>query len=368
MTRSEHGIMANTTDDNCSSPILQYQKDTILCILGGVSIAALVSCTAGLAVICYSRLYQEFTHRLVSYQVVGAFVFSATTGSQLLLLQYSPKDHHTLCVAEGVLLTYTVWVKLLFLACLTLHLFLQVCCFVTYRRWLEVTYVVVSVAVPLGICFIPFIHNSYGIAGAWCWIKGWYNDCPADHYDLGIGLQFGVLYIPALVWQLAIVIMIICVVVTWLRLAYGRENNETQMLVNRTEKRNRIKHVFKWQILPLVPYPLLFFGFFIPPFVNRTINETTDTLNYGAFIAHAISVPCWGLSSGMTSLVYAIAIIIITRRRAHTITVVDFNEVTPTPSSSTRAVQVEPVLNPPSSTPLNFWYVTTAHPNSGYTC
>ena len=155
----------------CSSPIYQYQKDTILFILGGLAIASVVICVNGLIIIYCTKLRQEFINRLVSYQLIGASVFSTAIGSQLLLLQYSPSDYPTLCVVEGFLLTYTTWLKLLFLACLMLHLFLRVWCFVKYRRWLEVMYIIVPILAPLLVSFIPFIHHSYGIAGAWCWIK-----------------------------------------------------------------------------------------------------------------------------------------------------------------------------------------------------
>ena len=310
-------------DYNCSSPILPYQKKTILCILGGFSIAAVVTCKTGLIIIYCTKLRQEFIHRLVSYQLIGASIFSTAIGSQLLLLQYSPSDYPTLCVVEGFLLTYTTWLKLLFLACLMLHLFLCVCCSVERRKWLEVMFIVVPILAPLLVSFIPFIHHSYGIAGAWCWIKNWYNNCPADNYDWGIGFQYGVFYVPVLAGQLitiALLISVVSVIVTKLRMNNERMNSERMNSERMNSERRpllnqqrQIKYLYL-EVIPLVPYPIIFLCLLIPAFVNRIINQTSDTANYGAFIASAISIPCWGLFSGITSLVHTIIVLVVRRR------------------------------------------------------
>ena len=321
---------------NCSSPIYQYQKDTILCILGGLSIAAVVTCITGLSIIYCTKLRQQFIHRLVSYQLIGASVFSTAIGSQLLLLRYSPSKYPTLCVVEGFLLTYTTWLKLLFLTCLMLHLFLHVCCFVKYRRRLEVMYIVVPILAPLLVSFIPFIHHSYGIAGAWCWIKGWYHNCPAENYNLGIWFQYGVFYVPVLAGQLitiALLISAVSVIVTMVRMTIERMNSERRPLLN---QQHQIKNVYS-EVIPLVPYPIIFLCLLIPPFVNRIINQTSDTANYGAFIASAISIPCWGLFSGITSLVHTIIVLVMhhrNRSRENPTCVTDL-EHTPNESSTT---------------------------------
>ena len=295
---------------NCSS---LYQKGTILPILGGLSIAGVITCITGLSIIYCTKLHQKFIYRLISYQLIGDSVFSTAIGSQLLLLQYSPGKYPTLCEVEGFLLTYTTWLKLLFLTCLMLHLFLHVCCFVRHRRWLEVMYIVVPILAPLLVSFIPFIHHSYGIAGAWCWIKGWHHNCPDDNYNLGIWFQYGVFYVPVLVGQLitiALMISAVSAIVSIARMNSERMNSEGKPLLNQ----HQVKYLCL-EVIPLVPYPIIFLCLLIPPFVNRIIDQTSSTPNYGAFIASAISIPCWGLFSGITSLVHTIIVLVIHRRK-----------------------------------------------------
>ena len=134
-------------------------------------------------------------------------------------------------------------------------------------------------------------------------------------------------YVPVLAGQLitiALLISAVSVIVTIARMNNERMNSERRPLLNQ----HQVKYLYL-EVIPLVPYPIIFLCLLIPPFVNRIINQTSDTANYGAFIASAISIPCWGLFSGITSLVHIVIVLIVRRRNRNRENLMCTTDLTP---------------------------------------
>ena len=58
---------------------------------------------------------------------------------------------------------------------------------------LEICYVFVPIVISLLFVWIPFLHDAYGLAGAWCWIRQKDDNCDSllagkiEQYVLGYG-------------------------------------------------------------------------------------------------------------------------------------------------------------------------------------
>ena len=164
-------LVYNLTGNPC---VIFSQQDIIVAkIRLGASYLALSLCVlAGLVILC-SKLYHTLTHRLYGYLTMANIVYST-----VFTIQYFAEDFdknlvfQVPCVIAGFLMQYTGWVVLLLTTVITLHLFLIIVYNKNYTgKKIEAVYVVFSVGFPLLFCWIPFINNTYGLSGDWCWIR-----------------------------------------------------------------------------------------------------------------------------------------------------------------------------------------------------
>ena len=75
---------------------------------------------------------------------------------------------------------------------------------------------------------VPFIHNSYGVAGAWCWIRDWKDDCATQKYIEGIIEQFVLMYIPLFASMTVTVVAVFIIIIVLVRQAYAHTNQEKE--------------------------------------------------------------------------------------------------------------------------------------------
>ena len=185
------------------------------------------------------------------------------------------------CKMTAFLVLYTVWVNLLFTVWLTFHLFSYVVFFKNLKR-LEWLYISSSVFGPLLIAWIPFIHNSYGLSGAWCFIRSWNDNCPTEKYLEGIVEEFLLFYGPAfLMVGLCIVAIVTMLSVQLYRARYSMYDEKTPLL-----HRDRRKKMIK-QLLPLLAYPIIYLLILLFPLSNRIYAAVATNTSLFYLVFHA---------------------------------------------------------------------------------
>ena len=173
-----------------------------------------------------------------------------------------------------------------------------------FRKFGITVYISVHIF-PLLLAWIPFIHDNYGLAGAWCWIKEWKHDCATEHYLEGTIEQFVLWYGPLFVSLILVIVsflIVMPVVIAW-RACQKRQDYEAVILGSEAEKQVKINKAIK-RLLPLLAYPLMFLLLAIFPLVNRIFSAASQYANYSLALAHAISEPSWGIFTSIAILMH----------------------------------------------------------------
>ena len=266
--------------------------------------ASVVVCSLAIILLLLLRLYKMLSYRLALYQGLSSLLFGMSTVGYFLAFG-AP---HPICQAVGFFGQLLIMMKVLFVVCLTFHLF----CFAVFHKnlkRLEVAYVSFSVCIPLLMAVIPFTTNSYGQAGAWCWIQNWKNNCPLDIAINGEIEQFVLLYGVAFI---ILVVVAIAVVVMLTVLIYRVYCRHDKLAMGSNHHRRALKH-----LLPLIVYPIVFCVFFLIPFANR-LYMSEDKLELNLIYASAFFIPAWSFAAGTALLMHMLIVLISTIKKRWT--------------------------------------------------
>ena len=303
----ESEVLANSNNSSCNSTFTKEQVDELLIALSSSGMASLLVCFIAVVMVLSLKLYKIFAYRLALYQVLAALFFSITLSLELLALHYNSKSMHSrmVCEAVGFLTQYSTWVKLMFTLCLTFHLFYLAVFFKNLKK-LEIVYVLLSVIFPLLHAWIPFIHKSFGMSGAWCWIRGWEDDCATRKYEEGLIEQFALWYGPfflvALVDVLAITIMAVVLVGRAYRERKHVSTDDASQPLLRTnvdQKKESLR-----QLMPLLVYPLLFLVLILFALVDRLYDALAKDVSFALAVVHAVVGLSWGLFAGLALILH----------------------------------------------------------------
>ena len=288
--------------NNSSCDVFSSSAVIIFSAANGTS---LFVCLLAATLLCILKLHSKTVYRLALYQVLSASAVAAQSVGQVFLLKHpasasSEATGQRLCKAFAFLFLYTEWVKLLFVAWVTVHLF----CYAVFHKnlkRLEVIYIATSVIIPAGIASVPFTTDTYGVTQSWCWIQSWKNNCFGDTLLVtGVIEQFALWFGPAMtILSLSSVAMFVMMIILIYR-----------AFMWRSLKRNQNWKAVK-QLLPLVAYPVLFFIFIVPQFIGR-VYAATDTMSYEQnYILTVTSIACevgWSLSAGIAQIIHLVVI------------------------------------------------------------
>ena len=301
--------MNDSRNNSCVSTELSLtERNILLYILGGGGAFSTLICVIALFITCYYRLYKRFVHRLVTYQLLSAIIFSLVCSAELSVLNYDYDSSKMIikivCGTVGFLLSVTIGIKFIITFWLTFYLFM----FAVFSKdlhCLEPLYVITSIGIPLLFDWIPFVNGLYGVAGAWCWIKNWKGDCPEHEIMLGTIEQYAFQYVPGTVLFLIDLLMIIVTIGVLLYRSYCRPIKKAAeydpLLERQAEKQ---KKAFK-EILPLMLYPIIFTILFLPSLIERTYGAIVpETKRYYLFILQALTAPSWGLFVGVIVMIH----------------------------------------------------------------
>ena len=286
----------------CNHSFTKEQKKILLLTRSGTAFVSFTMCLIVVSIVFCLRLYKYFTYRLALYQIMSSMFLSLGQVSAIAILNYDGNTRQKIaCKTTSFLLVYFEWTKLLFTICLVFHLFSLAVCLKNFKK-LEIGYVLFSILFPLLYTWIPFIHNSYGVAGAWCWIRDWKDDCATQKYLEGIIEHFALWYGPLFISLTLSVVAVFIILIVLARRAFAHDNSEREYLVENQE-RYQIKKAIK-ELLPLLAYPVIFFILSMFPIINRVYSAISAKVSFQLALAHAFTESLWGFFSSWALIIH----------------------------------------------------------------
>ena len=296
---------------SCNNSSARSEEDQIILLVFGVTaLGSVATCSvAVLIVLCLKPpLYKLLIYRLALYQVFASLALSVIDGVALLQLETRISRIYSTCVVSAFLLEYCLWVKLLFVACLTFHLFFFAVFSRNLRKW-EPFYIAFSTIFPAVPACIPLATSSYGTARAWCWIpdEKMSQNCTMEFYKTGSVEEYTLWLGPVTIALALDNIAVVAIFVTLLCRARNkrrRSGHDSEYLLSRHSQRlDPNKEAFK-QMLPLLTYPVIFFILSLLPLVRRIYEVATHKNSFILALLHAILGPSWGFFSALALLAH----------------------------------------------------------------
>ena len=137
------------------------------------------------------KQYKEGTHKLVLYLFIGEFLNSIAY--LLKGIFHNKVDDSIFCKAIAYYNQFTSSCILAAICCIIIDLFVKT---IVHKRcrcqWL---YLLLIFLLPLGTSALPFIHDAYGNAGLWCWIRAT-NHTTGEIWVIGAIYQYSLWYVP----------------------------------------------------------------------------------------------------------------------------------------------------------------------------
>ena len=147
--------------------------------------ACLIIVTVILLQICLFKAYRTVFQRMFLYLIVSAWILEAQISVRIEHQFYYEGQHH-MCKMYGFLTQWSVISMFLFSLGIIIHLLYLVFSQIKGKsptsisqksKTLELFYIVAVCIVPGTYLWIPFIHDNYGLAGAFCWMRALDENC-----------------------------------------------------------------------------------------------------------------------------------------------------------------------------------------------
>lgn len=287
--------ISNISNSECSE--FDHESDKFRAVafvsVGSASLSTL-ACIAVIFTIFFFKKYIFFTHRLVLYLILTALFSSLAVMARLYRVAPSldSKPLKMVCMVAAFFEQTASWSELIAYVCLTFNLFM-IAAFNKRTERLEPLYFLLIFVLPLTVTWIPFIKESYGEAGAWCWIRDLNEDCSA--YRLGTIFRY-------VLWTASSNVVLVLLVVSYIALiiiVYRQKRKWTGNFDPEVEQR---KEMMKKEVWPLLFIPIVYFFIGIFPIINRVVDTIQDNEPvFALWILHAAISP---LQGGYVALIY----------------------------------------------------------------
>jgi len=281
-------MIGTNNESNCYRPLTKGQLESLPLVFGSIGVVSFLFCCVAIGSIVYCKAYQRSSHRLVLWLMISTLFVSAVVALELVVKFQKESDIELICKVIGIVSEYAIWTKLLLTFWINFHLFLLTVLLRKYW-WLEFVYVLSSLAFPATFVWVPLLHDIYGLAGGWCWIRTMDNQC--NELKAGIVEQFALWYGPVVLFTVVDISMMIIMASVLCKRAYCEGNSEDlDPLLPRPRHLIALK-----ETLPLIAYPVTFHILCVFGFANRIQMAITHSPLYGLWLSVAIALPCWGV-------------------------------------------------------------------------
>ena len=301
--------MNNTTF--CNQAFSEHQRQTLLVVRSSIAMVSAATCLAAIAMWVFFRLHKRFPHRLSLYLLAAALFQSFTLATNILSLNhdYESDFQSNLCSVVGFLVEYSSWGVLLFSTEMVFHLsYLVLMQKELWSRKVELLYIFFPIVFPWLFVWIPFIHNTYGLAGAWCWIRKQDEYC--NPFKEGLIEQFALWYVPYFILTIINSISITVIAIILSKRTYDKKRQADKVFQWDGDGSTNYKafqegddqykdeyHKYKQALretLPLLALPITFLllGWFA--LANRIFRAVSDQSSFALALTHAAASPSLG--------------------------------------------------------------------------
>lgn len=303
---SENGNKSGSGVNDCE--VYHSQKYmNIAMIAASMGTISMLASVAVIVVIVILKKYNIFVQRLILYLCIACALNSASIvlrfGRAAYESQDTNKNIQDLCIAAAFIDQTTLWSVSIAYVCLTFNMLITVV-FKASVQSIEIGYVFAIFLFPLMFNWIPFLQNTYGEAGAWCWIRT--RDSHFDHmakhliancstHELGVYLTYVLWYVPHYVILCAMLVIYIVVVA---KLIINTRHWRGLYSMESMHQKERMKEL----VVPILFYPLIFFILNLFPLINR-VYDSFHPPKYILWLLHAVFSP---LQGGFVAVLYAL--------------------------------------------------------------
>ena len=291
--------MANSSDStfNCSVFHSWHYVTVAIVSSSSASVSALC-CVAVVLLIFMLKKHYFFIQRLVLYLSLAALFNSLSIVARLYQIGYD-KESETLdivCTVAAFVDQTTMCSLFIAFAVITFTLLMRAV-FRKNTSRLESFYFIMIFFFPLTFNWVPFLHGTYGEAGAWCWIRAVNYDDNCSEHKFGTYLRFALWYVPSYAVLILMMLAYVSIVVSVTRQRHrwtGRYDPEAI----------KIRDQMRDEVWPLLFYPIGLFVLNIFPLINRIHDSIYDSQPvYALWLLHAIFSP---LQGGYIAMVYTL--------------------------------------------------------------
>jgi len=269
----------------------------------------------------FYKAHQVFSQRLVLYLLISTLVFSGMRVVQAAMVY---QNILVLCKSLAFLNQYFALLKMIFTSWITFYLYMLVeFSHNLNKRKHEVFYVISSLLIPLPTACVPLITNTYGQAGAWCWIKATDSNC--EPLRTGTIEQFALWYGPIIVLTVVDVLAVIRIAHILCKRAWRYDREVRDSILPKQNHRAALK-----EVLPLIAYPIAFHVAILIALADR-IYTVVKNESFDLGLAHAIVTSSWGWLAAVTLLIH---LHVLRKHKRENVHAPSFTEYEPSHSES----------------------------------
>ena len=289
----------NSSNDSICSVFDSYDYVIVAAVSVGSAMVSALCCVFVICLIFLFKKHYFFIQRIILYHCLTALFRSLSEMLRLHRLGYRSNSEaiNVMCVISGFTTQVTAWSIIMDYSIITFIL-LMTAVFRKNVSHLEGLFVVLIFIFPLTFNWIPFINNSYGRSGPWCWIRNLnFEDC--SEYRFGIILRNILLNVPQYVFLAIEVPLFLFIIIYIFNQKYCRKS----VADNDEQTKSFNKHLNK-EVLPLLFFPFGVALLNIAPLVVRiyiSLHEVNPP--YALWILSAITSP---LQGGYIAVVYTL--------------------------------------------------------------
>ena len=258
--------------------------------------SAMVSALCCIFVICLIFLLKKhyfFIQRIILYHCLAALFRSLVLIMHFQRLKYNDESETStiLCSISGFLDQVSRWYLLVDYSVITFTLLMTAVFHKNVAR-LERLYVVLIFVFPFTFNWIPFINNSYGRSGVFCWIRSTnFDDCSQHKFGYILQIVLWDVHFSITLLLLVPTYLVVIAVVTWQRCHWRGKPDTLRKILNE-------------EVWPLLFFPIGLVALIAIPTASGIDDSIhADNPSYDLHLASAVISP---LQGGYIALVFTL--------------------------------------------------------------
>ena len=288
--------MYDSSNNSVCSVFETYPYVIVAVVSAGSSIISGLCCIFVICLIFLLKKHYFFIQRIILYHCLAALFRSVALITHFHRLKYNDESETStiLCSISGFLDQVSRWYLLVDYSVITFTLLMTAVFHKNVAR-LERLYILMIFIFPFTFNWIPFIDNTYGLSGAFCWIRSTnFDDC--SQHKFGYILQF-------VLWNVHFSIAIILIMLTYVVVIVVVARQRWQWRA-KTVKTDTFRQTLNEEVWPLLFFPFGLLVLLLVPTASATYDFIhADNPSYDLHFASAVIFP---LQGGYIALVYTL--------------------------------------------------------------